>query len=78
MNYGKLSLNSFENAYSVTKRARLNCLMIFHYGRNCLMKPLKSNNAQNIYKGKTVLVTGHTGFKGSWLSHMVEKLGAKW
>ena len=24
------------------------------------------------YKGKTVLVTGHTGFKGSWLCVMLE------
>lgn len=30
------------------------------------------------YKGKTVLVTGHTGFKGSWLCVMLEMAGAKW
>ena len=29
------------------------------------------------YKGKTVLVTGHTGFKGSWLCVMLEMAGAK-
>lgn len=29
-----------------------------------------------IYKGKTVLVTGHTGFKGSWLTFWLLKLGA--
>lgn len=28
------------------------------------------------YKGKTVLVTGHTGFKGSWLAIWLHKLGA--
>ena len=28
------------------------------------------------YKGKTVLVTGHTGFKGSWLCMMLELAGA--
>jgi len=27
-----------------------------------------------IYKDKTVLVTGHTGFKGSWLSRMGAKV----
>ena len=32
---------------------------------------------KNIYKNKTVLVTGHTGFKGSWLCVWLEKLGAK-
>ena len=31
----------------------------------------------NIYKDKTVLVTGHTGFKGSWLSIWLHELGAK-
>ncbi len=30
----------------------------------------------NIYQGKRVLVTGHTGFKGSWLSLWLMKLGA--
>ena len=29
------------------------------------------------YKGKTVLITGHTGFKGSWLTLWLESLGAK-
>ena len=31
----------------------------------------------NIYKGKTVLVTGHAGFKGSWLSFWLKRLGAQ-
>ena len=30
----------------------------------------------NIYKDKKVLVTGHTGFKGSWLTTWLLKLGA--
>ena len=30
----------------------------------------------NIYKGKKVLVTGHTGFKGSWLTLWLTELGA--
>lgn len=29
-----------------------------------------------IYKGKKVLVTGHTGFKGSWLALWLKKVGA--
>lgn len=29
------------------------------------------------YAGKTVLVTGHTGFKGSWLSEWLLMLGAR-
>jgi CDP-glucose 4,6-dehydratase len=31
----------------------------------------------NVYAGKHVLVTGHTGFKGSWLSVWLLSLGAK-
>lgn len=30
----------------------------------------------NIFKGKKVLITGHTGFKGSWLSLWLSNLGA--
>ncbi|MDA9030980.1 CDP-glucose 4,6-dehydratase [Candidatus Pseudothioglobus singularis] len=32
---------------------------------------------ENIYKNKKVLVTGHTGFKGSWLTTWLLKLGAE-
>jgi CDP-glucose 4,6-dehydratase len=32
---------------------------------------------KNIYKDKTVLVTGNTGFKGSWLTVWLLQLGAK-
>jgi len=31
----------------------------------------------NIYRNKTVLVTGHAGFKGSWLSFWLKEMGAK-
>jgi CDP-glucose 4,6-dehydratase len=31
----------------------------------------------NVYRGKRVLVTGHTGFKGSWLSLWLNELGAQ-
>ena len=31
----------------------------------------------DIYKDRVVLITGHTGFKGSWLSLWLQKLGAR-
>ena len=31
----------------------------------------------NIYKNKNVLITGHTGFKGSWLAHWLNTMDAK-
>ena len=35
------------------------------------------NLFSGIFKNKTVLVTGHTGFKGSWLSLWLTSLGAQ-
>ena len=32
---------------------------------------------RNFYKGKTVLLTGHTGFKGSWLTCILTRIGAR-
>lgn len=32
---------------------------------------------ENIYRGKKVLITGHTGFKGSWLTTWLLDLGAE-
>jgi CDP-glucose 4,6-dehydratase len=34
-------------------------------------------NLTESYRGRRVLVTGHTGFKGSWLTLMLQTLGAK-
>jgi CDP-glucose 4,6-dehydratase len=35
------------------------------------------NQFSDIYRGKRVLVTGHTGFKGSWLALWLHELGAQ-
>jgi len=32
---------------------------------------------RNFYSGKKILVTGHTGFKGSWLALVLNYLGAE-
>ncbi len=36
-----------------------------------------TNLFSGVYKDRTVLVTGHTGFKGSWLVYWLQKMGAK-
>src|SRR6187431_2456017 len=32
---------------------------------------------KEVFKGKKIIVTGNTGFKGSWLTIWLEKLGAQ-
>ena len=31
----------------------------------------------NFFKNKKVIITGHTGFKGAWLSYYLHLLGSK-
>lgn len=40
------------------------------------MAEMNKNLFDGIFSGKKVLITGHTGFKGSWLSLLLHKLGA--
>ena len=35
------------------------------------------NTFEDFYKGKRILITGHTGFKGSWLSIWLHEMGAE-
>ena len=32
--------------------------------------------SKNFWKNKRILITGHTGFKGSWLALLLNQLGA--
>lgn len=41
------------------------------------MEALAVTGFGNIYRNRRVLVTGHTGFKGSWLTLWLETLGAR-
>lgn len=45
-----------------------------NYGNK--LHKLIMDKLREFYKGKKVLVTGHTGFKGSWLSILLNELGA--
>lgn len=38
---------------------------------------MASNILANTFSGKKVFITGHTGFKGSWLAFMLHEAGAK-
>ena len=38
---------------------------------------MDTQKLQDFYRGKKVLVTGHTGFKGAWLSHVLLGFGAQ-
>ena len=35
------------------------------------------NSFLNIYKNKKIIITGHTGFKGAWLSLVLNEFGAR-
>jgi CDP-glucose 4,6-dehydratase len=41
-----------------------------------LNEPTKESALQSVFKDKTVLITGHTGFKGAWLTAWLRMLGA--
>ena len=40
------------------------------------MESMVKINKHSFYYGKRVIITGHTGFKGSWLSFVLKKQGA--
>src|SRR5664280_2746632 len=40
------------------------------------MDQMVENLFDGFYKGRKVFITGHTGFKGSWLSILLKRLGA--
>ena len=40
------------------------------------MTASQMNQVLGAFRGKRVLVTGHTGFKGSWLTFLLTELGA--
>jgi CDP-glucose 4,6-dehydratase len=41
------------------------------------MENMVKNNLLSKYRGKKVFITGHTGFKGSWLTYVLSNLGAQ-
>lgn len=41
------------------------------------MGEMVSNNPLSVFAGARVIVTGHTGFKGTWLSYLLTRLGAE-
>lgn len=45
--------------------------------RPCAVEALDVSSFEKTYRGTRVLVTGHTGFKGSWLSLWLASMGAE-
>lgn len=50
---------------------------MYHSGKSAHAESSNSSQFRDIYRNKKVLVTGNTGFKGSWLSVWLLMLGAK-
>jgi len=42
-----------------------------------MLEQIKENPEQSFWENKKVLITGHTGFKGSWLTLWLLKMGSK-
>ena len=51
--------------------------IIFILQKNSKFMSLKKISFLKQFKNKKVLITGHTGFKGSWLTYWLVLLGAK-
>ena len=45
--------------------------------RKCTLEDMVMHKLLNFYNGKKVYITGHTGFKGSWLAYILHKAGAE-
>ena len=45
--------------------------------RDHLLAPLMSHSFADFYRGKRVLVTGHTGFEGGWTAAWLKFMGAQ-
>ena len=41
------------------------------------MKNINFNEFKKVFKGRKIFITGHTGFKGSWLSFILHEMGAE-
>jgi len=41
------------------------------------MDKIKKREVLNFFRGKRIFITGHTGFKGSWLAYLLVNLGAE-
>jgi len=54
----------------------INNINIFTYAGAPAYPPKKNIMFDKVYKNKRVLITGHTGFKGSWLAIWLKELGA--
>ena len=42
-----------------------------------MIKKINQKDLKNFFKGKKILITGHTGFKGSWLCMVLKFFGSK-
>lgn len=47
------------------------------FPKSSMENMVKPRMQKNFWKNKRVFITGHTGFKGSWLSHWLHELGAE-
>ena len=71
--------NDIQKLKNINSDIRINSF-VNNKKDNCYLRAILKKNLMNflkIYKNKKILITGHTGFKGSWLSIWLNYLGAK-
>ena len=71
----KISRNIY--IYELKKKGNLIKLGNKKYNINRIESLKAKMNYLKIFKNKKIIVTGHTGFKGSWLTLWLHSLGAK-
>ena len=71
-------MDIYEVGNNVNLNFRKSCREIVPMAVFSILKGyiVQKNIDLSFYKGKKVLITGHTGFKGSWLSKMLIQVGA--
>ena len=58
----------------------INCIIAYIISLSRLVQvfsKLAHNSMKEFYKNKKVLITGHTGFKGAWLTQILLNWGAE-
>ena len=76
--YASKNLNKRKKYFFINKQLpKWKKLIVNNYDEKKNINNILNNSLSEIFQGRKVLVTGHTGFKGSWLAIWLNLIGAK-